>query len=29
MKIETIDIDDKKYDIIIGQEQIENDNIKI
>jgi hypothetical protein len=29
MKIETIDIDDKKYDIIIGQEQIENDNIRI
>lgn len=29
MKIETIDIDDKKYDIIIGQDQIENDNIKI
>ncbi len=27
MKIETIDIDDKKYDIIIGQNQIENDNI--
>ena len=27
MKIETIDIDDKKYDIIIGQNQLENDNI--
>jgi predicted ribosome quality control (RQC) complex YloA/Tae2 family protein len=27
MKIETIDIDDKKYEIIIGQNQLENDNI--
>jgi len=27
MKIEKIDIDDKQYDIIIGQNQLENDNI--